>query len=73
MGSGLAISLFILPLDFSNGSAHCSIMYANIFCYIFWDIAIPEVILIHCLVFWLLALTFKDLIQGGSGHIANMT
>ncbi len=35
MGSGLAISLFIFPLNFSNRSAHGSIMHADIFCYIF--------------------------------------
>ena len=35
LGSGLAISLFIFPLDFFNRSAHGSIMHANIFYYIF--------------------------------------
>ena len=29
--------------------------------------------LLRCLVFWLLFLTFKDLVQRGSGHIANKT
>ena len=35
-GSGFAISLFIFPLDSFNRSAHCSIMHADIFCYIFY-------------------------------------
>jgi len=35
IGSGLAISLFIFPLNFFNRSAHGSIMHSGIFCYIF--------------------------------------
>jgi len=31
---GLAISLFIFPLDFFNHSAHCGMMHTDIFCYI---------------------------------------